>query len=198
MNLALFNNPDRRVTIESSLAWILSKWPARVLNAAEISIVALFTGFLMPSSEQLKQEQPQPIKPEQKTTADIMPHYVEIGEASWYGPNFQGLETASGETFDPQKMTAAHPSLPLGTKVEVTNLEQNKTVEVKINDRGPYAKNRAIDISLVAAKKLGIVKKGTAKVKIVAKSVKKKISRKKPSKKGIISKKQTPHTRTAK
>ncbi len=95
---------------------------------------------------------------------------------TWYGPGFQGQETASGNTFDQKKMTAAHPSLPLGTKAEVTNLENNKKVEVTINDRGPYAKDRAIDLSSAAAKKLDMKKSGVTKVKIVTKRVKKKRS----------------------
>ncbi len=117
------------------------------------------------------------------------PVYKEIGEASWYGPGFHGKETASGETFNTNKMTAAHPSLPMGTKVKVTNLEKNKTVEVTINDRGPYVDGRVIDLSREAAKKLGMVKKGTTKVKVVTKTGKKKTSRKKTSKKRAAKKK---------
>jgi rare lipoprotein A len=90
----------------------------------------------------------------------------EVGEASWYGPGFQGKETANGETFDQKDMTAAHPSLPMGTKAEVTNLENGKKVEVKINDRGPYADGRVIDLSGAAAKKLDMKKDGSAQVKI--------------------------------
>ena len=91
---------------------------------------------------------------------------TEQGEASWYGPGFQGKETANGDTFDQTKMTAAHPSLPMGTKATVTNLENGKVVEVRINDRGPYAKDRVIDVSKAAAKKLDMQEDGTAQVKI--------------------------------
>lgn len=94
--------------------------------------------------------------------------YQEVGEASWYGPGFHGRETASGEIFDQGKMTAAHPSLPLGTEVEVTNLENRKKVEVEITDRGPYAKDRVIDLSREAAKKLDIKEDGVGKVRIEA------------------------------
>ena len=90
----------------------------------------------------------------------------EVGEASWYGPGFHGRETASGETFDQKAMTAAHPSLPLGSKAKVTNLENGKSVEVIINDRGPDTKDRAIDVSGGAANKLDMKKQGTAQVKI--------------------------------
>lgn len=88
-------------------------------------------------------------------------------------------------------MTAAHPTLPMGTKAKVTNLENNKKVEVKINDRGPYAEDRVIDLSGAAAKKLDIKKGGTAQVKIEAKPTKKKSSAKKSRKKKQGAKKTT-------
>lgn len=102
------------------------------------------------------------------------PVHKEVGEASWYGSGFQGQETANGETFDQKDMTAAHPSLPMGTKAKVTNLENGKKIEVRINDRGPFAKDRIIDLSSAAAKKLDMKKGGTAQVKIETKSIKKK------------------------
>jgi peptidoglycan lytic transglycosylase len=94
------------------------------------------------------------------------PKVEQVGEASWYGPAHQGQETASGDTFDQNKLTAAHPTLPLGTKAVVTNLETGKSVAVTINDRGPYVKGRKIDLSRAAAQKLGMAKEGVAKVKI--------------------------------
>lgn len=94
--------------------------------------------------------------------------YKEVGEASWYGPGFHGRETASGDIFDQRDLTAAHPRLPLGTEVEVTNLENKKKVEVEITDRGPYVKDRVIDLSKEAAKKLDMKEEGTSKVKIEA------------------------------
>ena len=93
----------------------------------------------------------------------------EVGKASWYGAGFNGQETANGERFDSTAMTAAHPSLPMGTKAEVTNLDNGKKVEVSINDRGPVAKGRVIDVSGGAAKKLDMKKNGTATVKIETK-----------------------------
>ena len=90
----------------------------------------------------------------------------QVGNASWYGSAFQGEETASGETFDQKKLTAAHRTLPMGTKALVTNLETGKSVTVKINDRGPYAKGRKIDLSHAAAQQIGMSKDGVAKVKI--------------------------------
>ncbi len=91
----------------------------------------------------------------------------QVGTASWYGPGFHGRKTASGERFNTNDLTAAHRTLPLGTKVVVTNLETGKSVQVRINDRGPFVKGRKIDLSRAAARKIGITKKGVAKVKIV-------------------------------
>lgn len=106
---------------------------------------------------------------QEENSTDIKPVRTEVGEASWYGPRFHGKKTATGEVFDQTKMTAAHPTLPLGTKAEVTNLENDKKVEVKINDRGPYVDDRVIDVSRAAAKKLDMVEEGTAQVKIETK-----------------------------
>lgn len=90
----------------------------------------------------------------------------QVGNASWYGPAQNGKETASGETFDQNKLTAASKTLPLGSKATVTNLETGKSVDVTINDRGPYTKGRKIDLSRAAAQQIGMTKKGVAKVKI--------------------------------
>ncbi|HEX7230676.1 MAG TPA: septal ring lytic transglycosylase RlpA family protein [Candidatus Binatia bacterium] len=90
------------------------------------------------------------------------------GEASYYGPGFQGKKTAAGEKFDQKEPTAAHPALPLGSKATVTNLENGKSVDVRINDRGPYVKGRDIDLSKSAAKELGMTKEGVAPVQIEA------------------------------
>jgi len=87
--------------------------------------------------------------------------------ASWYGPNFHGRRTASGEIYNMFAYTAAHKTLPLGTYVLVRNLENGKEIVVRINDRGPFVKNRCLDLSYAAAKALGMIKKGTARVKII-------------------------------
>jgi rare lipoprotein A len=91
---------------------------------------------------------------------------VQEGIASWYGPQFHGRKTSSGEIFDMYELTAAHPSLPLGTWVEVTNLENQRSVTVRINDRGPFIKGRIIDLSWEAARVLGMIGKGTARVRV--------------------------------
>lgn len=88
------------------------------------------------------------------------------GIASWYGPGFHGRTTASGERYNSNALTAAHRSLPFGTKVKVTNLNNGRVVVVRINDRGPYAGRRIIDLSAAAARRLKMVKSGVAPVKI--------------------------------
>ena len=88
----------------------------------------------------------------------------QCGGASWYGPGFHGKKTASGERFNENAMTAAHKSLPLGTDVKVTNQRTGKSIKVTINDRGPYAKGRIIDLSKAAAAKLGTQASGVGKV----------------------------------
>lgn len=88
------------------------------------------------------------------------------GTASYYGPKFHGRKTSSGEVFDMYALTAAHNTLPFGTLVEVTNLENDLSVVVRINDRGPFMKNRIIDLSYEAARRIGMVGPGTAKVRL--------------------------------
>ncbi len=90
------------------------------------------------------------------------------GTASWYGDDFHGKPTASGETYNQNKLTAASKTLPLGTVAQVTNVETGKSVTVKVNDRGPYVGNRVMDLSKAAAKKIDLKDKGVGKVKIVA------------------------------
>ncbi len=90
----------------------------------------------------------------------------QVGIASWYGGKFHGRTTASGELYDMHAMTAAHPSLPFGTRVRVTNLENGRSTVLRINDRGPYAKRRIIDVSRHAAEHLGFLKAGLAKVRV--------------------------------
>ena len=94
--------------------------------------------------------------------------YVEEGIASWYGTKFHGRRTSSGETYDMYAMTAAHKTLPLPTYVRVTNLNNNKFVILKVNDRGPFHENRIIDLSYTAAIKLDIIKNGTGLVEVRA------------------------------
>src|SRR5262245_14768748 len=92
--------------------------------------------------------------------------YVEQGIASWYGPDFHGGRTATGETYDMNAMTGAHPTLPLPAWVRVTNLENGRSVVVRLNDRGPFAKGRIIDLSRAAAEQLDMIRRGTARVEV--------------------------------
>jgi rare lipoprotein A len=94
--------------------------------------------------------------------------YVAEGLASWYGEEFQGRRTSSGEPYDMHAMTAAHRTLPIPTYVEVTNLESGRRAVVRVNDRGPFHEGRIIDLSYAAARKLGIVGPGTAHVRVRA------------------------------
>ena len=89
------------------------------------------------------------------------------GEASWYGKQFHGNKTAIGETYDMYKPSAAHPTMPLPSYAKVTNLENGRSIIVRVNDRGPFLNNRIIDLSYAAAKSLGYVNKGTARVEVV-------------------------------
>lgn len=91
---------------------------------------------------------------------------IETGVASWYGPDFHGRQTANGEKYDMNGLTAAHRTLPFNTVVLVENLDNGKTVQVRVNDRGPYAKDRIIDLSKGAATEVEMIGPGTARVRI--------------------------------
>jgi rare lipoprotein A len=109
---------------------------------------------------------PSPPQPPAKTVPAVELKLPQTGEASWYGAAHQGKLTASGQKFDQARLTAAHRSLPFGTKIKVTNLGNGKTVEVEINDRGPFVENRIIDLSHAAAKALEMKESGTATVRL--------------------------------
>ena len=103
------------------------------------------------------------------TTRPVTPPVVEgrqEGVASWYGPGFHGKRTANGEIYDQYELTAAHQTLPLGTRVRVTNLDTGRWVDVDVNDRGPFAKGRIIDLSYEAARTIGMIGPGTARVRV--------------------------------
>lgn len=101
------------------------------------------------------------------------PKIHEKGGASYYGNEFRGRPTASGEKFRQYKLTAAHKTLPFGTKVKVKNLTNGKTVNVRVNDRGPFVSGRIIDLSKKAARRLGMIQSGVANVEISYKKKKK-------------------------
>ncbi len=159
-----------QVVLKQGRAKSIRKWLAGILQVTLVSTLAVSGCGSKDSGEQSKQTQQQ--------TGNVVtkPAKKEVGEASWYGPGFQGKETANGETYDQKEMTAAHPTLPMGTKAKVTNLENGKKVDIRINDRGPYADGRVIDLSGAAAKKLDMKGDGTAQVKIESKPTNNKAS----------------------
>jgi rare lipoprotein A len=105
-------------------------------------------------------------KPATKSTLKKRTRPYEAGTASWYGSYFQGRETASGEPYNMYDMTAAHPTLPLGTYVKVTNLHNGRAVVVRVNDRGPVVDGRIIDLSYSAARALHMERKGIQQVRL--------------------------------
>ena len=113
---------------------------------------------------------PSPAKSSASSTSNssAKKHWFQIGKASWYGGSFNGRKTANGERFDMNSLTCAHRSLPLGSWVRVTNLHNEKTVFLRVNDRGPMAESLIVDLSYAAARKLGISGLGKVKVEQVS------------------------------
>ncbi len=107
---------------------------------------------------------PRKDRPVEAGSAQKTPY--QVGIASYYGGRFHGRRTANGETFDMHRLTAAHRALSFGTLVEVTNLSNGRSVRVRVNDRGPYVRGRVLDLSYAAAQRIGMVRKGLARVKI--------------------------------
>jgi rare lipoprotein A len=137
---------------------------ARLRQAVPLALAVFVVGCSAasaPSTEQLSVA-PAPVRREEtpKTPRD------EIGEASFYAGRHHGKETASGEPFDQNALTAAHKSLPFGSRVEITNLENDRSVVVRVNDRGPFVDDRIIDVSLAAAKALDMKEDGVVRVRL--------------------------------
>jgi rare lipoprotein A len=108
---------------------------------------------------------PPPVTPV-PAQADEAPAWAQNGKVSWYGPGFQGRRTANGEIFDTNEMTMAHRSLAFGSKVRVTNLDNGRSIVVRVNDRGPYVGGRIADLSHAAASRLGFVEDGVVHARI--------------------------------
>jgi len=106
-------------------------------------------------------------KPSRPAAAAPAPGTRIVGLASWYGQKHQGRATASGEAFDMNKLTAAHRTMPFGTRLRVTSVETGRSVVVRVNDRGPWANDRVLDVSLAAARTLGMVGDGVTRVEII-------------------------------
>ncbi len=99
-------------------------------------------------------------------TAPVKPIKVWVGNASWYGPEFDGKKTANGERFNAESLTAAHPNLPFGSWVRIVNTHNGKFEVVRINDRGPYQEGREIDVSYRVARKIGLISSGVSQVRL--------------------------------
>jgi rare lipoprotein A len=130
-------------------------------------ILFLFAGCA-PRRVPVERRMPPPERREVASIEKRETRGVQYGIASWYGSDFHGKPTSSGEIYDMYQLTSAHNTLALGTTVMVTNLENGRSVELKVNDRGPFVKGRIIDVSYAAAQILGMVENGTAYVKVEA------------------------------
>ncbi|MBX6367653.1 MAG: septal ring lytic transglycosylase RlpA family protein [Rhodospirillales bacterium] len=115
----------------------------------------------------LSTEGPLPLPVRPAAGVAVEPVFMQTGIASWYGTFHHGRKTASGKRYDMNELTAAHRTLPFGTKATVTNLENGRSVVVVVNDRGPYRRGRIIDLSRRAAERLGLLEKGIGEVRIV-------------------------------
>lgn len=137
-------------------------------HAATSALIAA-TGETAPKTESIVRKRPGKIARAhavEKVIAEKTANYTAVGVASWYGEDFHGRRTANGETFDMNSFSAAHPSLPLPSNVRVTNLDNHRSVVVRVNDRGPYVGGRVIDVSAKTAKVLGFYGDGLSKVKV--------------------------------
>ena len=159
-----------------------SRLAARVLNKEAQSFNSNFTNLSSLSISErsgdkirsekiganieIPEEEPSVIEKLNTVASNTVRKFSQTGTASWYGRQFHGRKTASGETFDMNALTAAHRSLPLNCFIRVTNRNNGKSVVVKVNDRGPFHGNRVLDLSYGAAKQLGITSAGTANVSI--------------------------------
>jgi rare lipoprotein A len=126
------------------------------------------TGEIAPKTESIVRKRVKVARqhPLEKVIAEKTANYTAVGVASWYGEDFHGRRTANGEKFDMNSFSAAHPSLPLPSNVRVTNLENHRSVVVRVNDRGPFVSGRVIDVSAKTAKALGFYDDGLSKVKV--------------------------------
>jgi len=156
----------------------LSSFVASVGYGRSLLLMTLCLGGLLSQSCALLQSPsdspppslPESAKPPVKKPPAAQARLPQTGEASWYGAQHHGKRTASGETFDQGLFTAAHRTLPFGSKVKVTNLANGKSVEVTINDRGPFAEDRIIDLSQAAAKALDMLQTGKTMVRLESSS----------------------------
>lgn len=129
-------------------------------------VITASFGLLLLSCGEKKTVRAAPPPPPPTPTATPQMSGGEVGVASWYGHPYHGRAAASGETYDMEQLTAAHRTLPFGTLVRVVNLENSKSVDVRINDRGPFVDDRIIDLSHAAARSIDLIGPGTARVRV--------------------------------
>jgi rare lipoprotein A len=144
-------------------------WGAAAYYTAGAAAALLIQGCALGSNRPWGPERVNTVSiPQERDTKSVQkkPRAVQVGKASWYGPRFHGKKTASGEPFDQYDHTAAHPSFPLGSRVRVTRLDNERSVEVEINDRGPFVDGRIIDLSRAAAQALGMTDDGVIMVRV--------------------------------
>ena len=139
---------------------------ALALWAVALALTGCATGPALVKAPPSEMPAPQPAPQAPEPGPKVAPRPVETGTASWYGKAHHGQPTASGETYDMHALTAAHRSLPLGTRVLVTNVKNDRSVEVRINDRGPFVRGRILDLSYAAAQELGALTDGAFRVKL--------------------------------
>ena len=154
--------------IPAPLDLVLPSEPVSALEVAEPSIEAPLDPLITDPVTAIAEPEPVvvPIPPQPPKPVVPLVISTHSGEASWYGPGFYGNRTANGEVFRPGTMTAAHRTLPFGTRVRVTNLWNGRKAVVRINDRGPFAGDRVIDLAHGAASELGLTSSGIAQVRL--------------------------------
>jgi rare lipoprotein A len=153
----------------NAFSFSFGRFVVRGFSAGRPCLLTIFSSLLLSQGCAMLQRPAEiaaPAQPADKKSAPAQAKLPQTGEASWYGAQHHEKQTASGTIFDHARLTAAHPSLPFGSKIKVTNLGNGKTVEVEINDRGPFIENRIIDLSHAAAKALGMIESGTATVRL--------------------------------
>jgi len=169
--LASFDDRDRAVEPEVEAAPLLARVTQTALqqSSPEFPPLQHSSQFLIDGTGHLTyvdSSDRNDSEPPPETIVNQAGDFYQVGEASWYGPGFEGNYTASGEIFNQDGISAAHPSLPFGTTVRVTNLDNGLSLDVRINDRGPFVGDRILDLSRGAAEELGVVATGVAYVEI--------------------------------
>ena len=141
-------------------------WVSKLISLLALLIIVCFLITACSSGRRVVYERRPSPPPEKREIRKLESREPQYGVASWYGADFHGKHTSSGEVYDMYQLTCAHQTLPLGTMVMVTNLDNGRSLELKVNDRGPFVKERIIDVSYAAAQMLGMWEKGTAPVKV--------------------------------